>query len=235
MRTEINMCEIATKSTLLELGMSRFPDISTAEKKLLNATADAKGAIYGESPTEDRVVRGEVLSWICTCVDAAAKVTHRGISIDGAEVTGKVELEWGRVLFPIQATNCVFRDAINLKRAQINYLALSGTSIDQLSANGAVFEGSVLLNDGFRAQSEVNLAGAKLAGDLACDDGLFIGGEEALALDVRGATIEGGVHFRNGFKALCGVNVVGTVIGGNLDCESGQFASDGRIPALDAT
>jgi hypothetical protein len=80
-----------------------------------------------------------------------------GIIVVGAEIDGKVDLEWARISFAIRAKNCVFRDAIVLNYGQVAFLNLGGSTVKQLEANGTQFEESVLLRSGFQAQSPVNL------------------------------------------------------------------------------
>jgi hypothetical protein len=143
------MADIPAKSKLLDLAKNRFDEISPAEQKLFDAAAAGKDADCTGLIEKERVVRGDRFVWLCTDPDASAQVTYRGISIGGAEIKGKVDLEWAKISFPLLAWKCVFCEAIVLSRSQLGFLNLQGSSVKQLEANRTQFEGSVFLRFGF--------------------------------------------------------------------------------------
>jgi hypothetical protein len=226
------MAEAPARPKLLELAARRFDTISPAEQKLFDAAADGKDADCASLPERDRVIQADRFVWLCTNSDASAQVTYRGVSIVGAEIDGKLDLEWAKISFPILAWKCVFRDAIILSRSQIAYLNLAGSTAKQLKANSTQFGGSVFLHFGFIAEGPVNLIGATIGGDLNCTGGQFAGGGKALALSAGGAKIQGEVFMSQGFKAEGGVDFIAARIGRNLSCDGGQFVGKGEIPAL---
>jgi hypothetical protein len=228
------MADIPAKSKLLELAKSRFDEISPAERKLFETTAAGKKADCSGLSEKDRVVRGDCLVWLCTNPDASAEVTYRGISIGGAEIKGRVDLEWARISFPLVAWKCVFNDEIILSRSQLRFLNLQGSSVRQLEANRTEFEGSVLLRFGFKTQGPVNLGDSTIGGSLDCDGGEFLGNEKTPALSANGATIHGRVFMRRGFKAMGEVNLVGATMGRTLECDGGQFFGIGKSLAINA-
>ena len=71
-----------TGQTLLELAEKQFPDLSGAEKKLINAAAAGQEADYrsDDADTDDpgkwehwgpqRTIRAEVIRWLCVDVEA---------------------------------------------------------------------------------------------------------------------------------------------------------------------
>ena len=230
------MAEIAAKPSIFGLARSRFGDISSAENVLLTGALSGSDADCSGLPPNERTVRGELLSWLCATAENDSKLTRRGISLLGAEIIGKVDLSWARISFPISAKRCVFRDEIILRQARMLFLALSGSSVKELTATRARFEDSVLVNDGFIAERGLDLEGAMISGNLECDGSIFIGRGLTLALNADGATVKGDVRLRHGFKAARGISLIGTCISGNLDCSGGQFAGDiaKDIPALNA-
>jgi hypothetical protein len=170
------MAGAIAKQTLLELAKSRFgDDISLAEKELFEAAANGRNANCTGLPEKDRMIRGQLFSWVCTDAVAAKEVNYRGVSISGAEINGQVNIGWAKVSFPIQATNCVFKDEIDLIHGHFCFLSLSGSRTKGLAAHSAVFEDSVFLRNGFKAEGEVEFIGAAIGGDLDCDKGEFIG------------------------------------------------------------
>jgi sRNA-binding regulator protein Hfq len=233
--TATTMAETAPHTLLPQLMANRFGKLSLAEERLANAAA--KGEIADcitDLSGDDRIIRGDLLSWLCTNPNVSAQLTYRGVSITGAEVDNKTDLEWAKIPFPIRLVQCVFRDAIILSHAHIASLDLSGSSVQELQAVFTHFEGNLYLRNGFKAEGEVNLVGATIGGNLECDSGQFVSKSEAAALEANGANIEGGVFLRQGFKAEGGVNLVAAKIGRNLECDGGQIIGKGEIPALHA-
>jgi hypothetical protein len=78
------MVDTATIPTLLQLAASRFANISPAEQKLLEAATNGKDADCTSLSEKDRIIRGDLLSWLCKNQDASAQVTYRGVSIVSA-------------------------------------------------------------------------------------------------------------------------------------------------------
>jgi hypothetical protein len=141
------MGDITPTAILSEISM-RYGDISPAENRLVQATADAEDANCSDLSAGHRVIRGKVLSWFCSTMASASIPPQRGVSIIGADIDGKVDFAWAKIPFPILATNCTFQDAIILTRARFLFLSLSKSTVKELVANGARFEDCLLLNDG---------------------------------------------------------------------------------------
>jgi hypothetical protein len=226
------MADVAT--SLKQLAEDRFDqDIWPAEQRLFEATASGKDADCADLPEKERVIRADRISWLCTNPEAFACVTHRGLSITGAKIDGNVDLAWAKIPFRISATTCVFSGTVDVRRGDITFLNLGGSSVNQLNANTAHF-GGVFLRNGFKAEGGVNLVGAYIDGNLECGGSQFIGDDKVLALDASGATVKGGLYLRGGFKAEGGVKLVRAKIDGDLDCSGGEFISKTGTPALDA-
>ncbi len=156
------------------------------------------------------------------------------ISADGARVKGNVFLHDG------------FRaeGAVRLLGAQIGgQLSCSGgtftnppqegmdASGDALFADGAVVNGGVFLNKGFRADGEVRLLNAQIEGNLECDSSTFVNPPQAemnasgKALSADRAVVKGDVFLNKGFRADGAVRLLGAQIGGNLACSGGTFTN----------
>ena len=228
------MADTATIPTLLQLAPSRFDNISPAEQKLFEAATNGKDADCTSLSEKDRVIRGDLLSWLCKNRDASAQVTYRGVSIVGAQIEGELNLKWAKISFPLQARMCVFKEAIILENSHLVALIFLDTSIKDLRAEDVIVERSVILRDGFKAEGAVNFVGATIGGHFECDGGQFDFKGNAPALDANGVKVEGSVSLRTGFKAEGAVNFVGATIGGFLLCDGGQFNFKGDAPALGA-
>jgi hypothetical protein len=88
----------------------------------------------------------------------------------------------------------------------------------------------------FKAEGEVDLDNATIAGNLDCNGGVFTKGAEMnkYALRADEIQVEGGVYLRKGFRAEGEVSLHGAKVGSNLDCSGGQFINP-RGSAIDAT
>ena len=147
---------------LPQLAASRFVKLSLAEEKLVNAAANGTAADCSKLSREDRIIRGDLLSWLCTNPQASVQLTDRGVSVLGAEIAGKVDLEWAKISFPIVASQCAFKDPVILSHSDIAFLSFIGSSVTDLKADASYFEGSIYLTDGFEADGKVNFYGATI-------------------------------------------------------------------------
>jgi hypothetical protein len=229
------MADAAPKPTLLELAANRFDrDILSAEEKLFTAVENGEQADCGEGGEIKGVIRGDRLTWLCTDVEASAKITHRGVSIVGAEIDGKTDLASAKIAFPIQAFNCVFKDRIDLSHSRLFFLNLGGCSTRAIYAASAAFEDSVFLRRGFKATGGVVLGNATIQGTLDCSGGEFVGDDKIPALNAEGANIQGQVFFNNGFKATGRVILRTATVEGSLNCVGGLFVGNGPVATLNA-
>jgi hypothetical protein len=219
---------------VLNLTEQRFPHVSAAERKLVEAAADGTDADCAAPSDEDRVIRAELLAWLCVDLDVSKQVTGRGVSISGATIRGGLNLERAKISYPLQIVASVFEDWINLRDTHLVYLNLSGTRVPGLSLGGAEIERSLYLNNGFESKGEANLVGTKIGGDLYCTGGHFVGTGNQPALSANRANIEGAVFTNKGFTAQGEVILVAATIGSSLFCTGGQFVGTGNQPALSA-
>ena len=149
--------------------------------------------------------------------------THIGqIRADNLEVEGDVFLNDG---FKAKGEICLLH-----ARISGNFGCNNGHFINKseegraLIADGMQVKGNVFLDDGFKAEGEVRLLGARISGNLECSNGHFINkNKEGGALIADRMQVEGGVFLHNGFKAEGVVRLLGARISGNLECTNGHF------------
>jgi hypothetical protein len=228
----VTKADTPSKTPLLQLVANRFGKLSIAEEKVVSAVVNEKSADCSGLSGEEKDVRGELISWLCRNPDACAQISSLGISIIGAEISSKVDLARARISFPIAASKCVFDGPIDLSNSHVAFLSLEGGSANQLVAKYTYFEGSVNLQSVFKAGG-VNLAGARIDGDLTCEGGQFLGRDPTYVLYLSGVEIKGNVYLTNPFRAQGGVNLVAAQIDGHLYCGGGKFVSEDEIAALD--
>lgn len=221
------------KPTVAQLLASRFPGkLSLSEEKLAYAAANGEPADCSKLSGEDRKIRGDLLSWFCTDRDASAQITNRGVIIIGAEIVHKIDLQWAKIAFPIGLIQCVVKDSIILSNAQISFLNLEGSSVRELNAATAHFEGSLYLRNGFKAEAGVNIVDATIDKDVDCGDGQFIGKGVTPALNAERTKVNGNLYLAGDFQAKGVVYLLGAQIDGYLYCDGGHFVSEGETPAL---
>jgi hypothetical protein len=147
---------------------------------------------------EDAVINGNLLL--------------QGVSVDGevrligAQIGGTVNC--GGSTFSNSAESSDFRGEENRGKA--------------ISADRINVEGGIFLRNGFKAEGEVMLNGARVGGDLSCRGGSFrnINGS---ALSAENASVEGNVFLYDGFSAYGTVDFVRAKIGGSINCRGGTF------------
>jgi len=153
----------------------------------------------------------------------------KAINADGIKVEGSVFLRRGfKAEGEVHLVGATIGGNIECDGGQFVNKVGGGSAI---SADRINVEGSVFLREGFKAEGEVRLLGAKIGGDLDCEGGQFADkteGEQAINADRL--KVEGSVFLRDGFKAEGEVCLLGSTIGGNLECDGGQFVNkvDGR-------
>ena len=103
---------------------------------------------------------------------------------------------------------------------------IAGKQLPALNAQGVEVRQDIILS-AFTATGTVDVNGAKIGGQLACNAGHFEGGKDKdgsqlKALNAQSVEVGQGVFLRS-ITARGTVNVSGAKIGGQLDCEGARF------------
>ena len=159
------------------------------------------------------------------------------LSIESACIRGGVLLDQGFHSWGV----------VQLSRARIGIdLNCSGGRLENqgrhaLLAEHAQIENNVFLNrvpatnQGFHANGEVRLNGARIGGRLECNGGLFENSRRR-ALSADNMDVGGDVLLGNGFRANGEVRLISAKVGCDLDCTAGRFEnSGGDALTLDGT
>lgn len=221
---------------LLALARAEFPDLTPAEEALFTGIAAAgrvdfrSGDKKIDDPAQadqwgaDRTLRAEVLAWLCTEPQTRKCLTHRGIWVWGAKITGRLNLMDARFPFSLILAECALPEVLNLQDAEVDFLALTGSHIGQLSADRLRVKGSVNLDAGFTAAGQVRLLGAAIGEVLNCRGGRFAKRKnDKAALFADRIKVTGNVSLDKGFTAVGEVRLLGAAIGGQLKCGGGHF------------
>src|SRR6266567_7926377 len=195
----------AVGETLETLAKSHFKrEFTEAEHRLLANVRHGKFAYCGPSqgnndpnndPSkahkspgnpgwEDREIAADLIRWLCVEPRAKEHVDPNGIMIHAAEITGELNLDFVSVPFPLRLWNCALTQDVMLNQVDIARLDLQGSWTKSLVADGASVKGGAFLREGFRADGEVRLLGARIGGNLDCAGGAFMNhGGDALSAD----------------------------------------------------
>lgn len=218
----------------------KLSDLSESEQKLWQAAAT--GTVVdlrvGDSKLDaperwatwgpERSVRAEVITALLLGEGEATTVAVRGVRLQGARITGELNLEACTLRGPLALLGCSFAEAINLDKATAPSVRLTGTHIPALHARQLLTRGDLRLNDGFRVSGGVRAEQAHIGGVLDCTGGQFSNPDGA-ALFADGLTVDGDMYCREGFSASGEVVLLGAHIGGDLDCMRGQFSNPNGV------
>jgi hypothetical protein len=227
---------------LEQLAQAKFNPLSEAEIKLVRAAARGETAICGpqgkvDDPGNDpadsanwgpeRLIRAELLRWLCVNRDASDCVDRRGIRVQAARIEGKFEIPFLVVPFALGFARCSFWDNLDLRSIEISSLDLSGTWLPYLNLDHATVKGSLTLSNVH--STGLQLCGARIGGNLECEKASFQNPVQAnadwsgMAIDATDAKVDGAVLLRNGFIAEGVVRLFSATIGESLDCAGGTF------------
>lgn len=214
----------------------KLSDLTESEKKVWEATATGTlvdlrvGDSQLDSPERwaewgpERTVRAEVIADLLIGDGEAAAVAVRGVRLQGARITGDLNLEATTLRCPLALLDCSFASAINLYEAMALSVRLSGSHVPGIHARQLLTHGDLRLDKGFSVSGEIEVAAAHIGGMLDCRGGQF-SNPGGIALTAARLSVDGNMYCRQGFSASGEVRLPGAHIGGNLDCTGGQFSN----------
>jgi hypothetical protein len=226
------------------LARARFTNLTEAELRLLRLAPTGKIAGCGQSmniddldndPSKadawsmDREVSADLLRWLCADRIAREFVDPKGIQVMGAKITGVLDLSYLTIPFRLALWNCRLTNGVELLSTEIPELALRGSWLRSLVADRLAVSGTVFLSDGFHADGQVRLLGARIGGNLDCGNATFKNPSQpgepgsGKALNADRVSVNGAVLLNGKFRAEGEVSLPDARIGGDLDCANGTF------------
>src|SRR3984957_19836720 len=159
-----------------------FPDLNEAEQELLTACFRGELCAFGNDrpgqSTPQNTIRAGFLRFLILGGDAAAPVHEHGMGLRGAWILGTLDLIGATSTGHVLVTQSWFVEAPSLFNTRIKgTLSFAGSRVKALGADGLNSEGSVYLGNGFKAEGEVRLLGAKIGGTLECTNASFTAGK----------------------------------------------------------
>ena len=195
-----------------------------AEQTLIQACRKGAPTIFSmerpEKGSADNTIRAGVIRALLLGTGDCTRPA-RGLWIEGAWITGKLDLQGEALPVPLVLLNCTLEEDVMLRDCTLPALHLTGTHLPKLDAQRLQCNGPLHLRAGFQATGLVDLTGATVDGQLDCAGGKFLA--KGLALNCDTISVGAAVFLRTGFEAQGEVNLVGAKIGGQLDCDRGKF------------
>ena len=180
------------------------------------------------APSDDNTIRPALIRHLAEADCPDVTLSHYGLAIFGAWVTGPLNLDGLRNDISITLAHSHIDGQIHLDHARLYKVILSGSSCNGLHGHGCKLTASFFLRDGFHATGSVDLNSATVGGQLSCTGGRFDGnGDEALT--ANRLTVKGTLFLHNGFHATGTVDLNRATVGGQLACVDGQFDGNGGV------
>ncbi len=168
------------------------------------------------SSSTDNGLRGEFLSGLIMAMAKAHSLgeaaASRRLSIAAANISGHLDLAHVERIPPLEFTNCIFENPVDLSHASIASLNFRGSQLPSLDCSGANIKGGVTLASYFRALGPVNFTGAKVGGLFKASGGQFRAMDNAptgQALTLKRARLDNNLLCGENFVAEGLVNLTG--------------------------
>ena len=222
--------------------------------KLGTGSAEDDKPVEEEDWGPERRVRAEVLAaLLCGAAEVeSGKVGE--VYLDGACISGKLELPGAIFKHRLRLKNCYVPDGIDLSEATTRTLELQGCRVGAvrlddaeiggvfdlrgthlygkdgpaLSAESLTVTSDMRCDEEFYADGEISLMGAKIGGQLNFS-GAHLNGKDRRALAARSLTVAADMLCDEGFQADGEISLMGAKIGGQLSLTGARLnGKDGR-------
>jgi hypothetical protein len=218
-------------SDLHTLAVTKFSYLTSSESKVLSAFAEGTIAWCGASPgteqaendpvkatswDDQRTIRSEFLTWLCTNASQHRRIGASGLSISAARIKGKIDLTRSQIPFPIRLLNCWIPAGLVLIYARCQAVDVSGSYTGYIDARSLVVDGDLLMNTGFVALGGIDLSDAEILGDLNFAGAMLLNAHGA-ALRAERINVKRRLLLTDGFNACGSIDLPEANIGGNLD------------------
>lgn len=135
---------------LISLARSRFQNRTSAETLAIRAAAVGEVAACGpiseyadsldpfklNTDWSKRVIRADIVRWLCLEGGTTELVPRSGIQIFAAMIVGELDMQYSLTPFPLTLQSCFITDTISFKNARLSSLILSGSHVSRILADG---------------------------------------------------------------------------------------------------
>lgn len=204
--------------------------LTAAERKLIAACRAGEACVLSDNrPTQagpDNIIRASLLRLLITGGTADCGLHETGVCLLGGWIVGRLDLSFTRARGRTILGKCHFAEKPRMEQAELQFLSLKDSHLPGLWAPGFKVTRSLFLRK-VTIRGTVDMNGADIGGQLACNDATFYGkdGEAFRALGVK----VGESLFLTKVKTSGSVTVAGADIGGLLSCEGATFDGKGGM------
>ncbi len=191
------------------LTLKELAPFSPAEEKLLAECIRPNRLVVGDGElpaeeTPDCCIRAQLIRLLL--LGNEGQLDAKGLRLRGAWIKGVLDLQGCDCNRDITLSHCHVVEPLVLVNTRLRGLHISGSLIHGLSADNAVFSGSLYVRSGTLIQGEASLAGARISGDVQiCDVEIHPPGNDAVfapSLRVEGSVFLGNYPYGNGVSTL---------------------------------
>ena len=180
----------------------------------------------------DRQIGARLIRWLCVDQKAKTLLDVKGIQLEGARITGVLDLSYANIPFRMSFRRCGFSETFRMHASETKELVLTGSSLVHLDFQRTHIRGAVWLDEGFHVTQGVDLKNSQIDGDLDCGGGFFQGpmdddgiSEAIIATD---AVVLGNVYFGDNSECRGAVKFANIRIGADLDCSGNRDVAGGK-------
>jgi hypothetical protein len=167
---------------LLDLANQHFYDLTEPELHFLKSVRAGKEDRIESATLPRRILRCEIIRWLCTNEEAKKFVDPFGIQIHFAEITalpnskGECVLDFSSLIlpFPLVFKNCVLPSKVRMLGMEATFLSFEDSKIGCIEADVLRIKGDFYLRgESFSSNGFVRFPGATIGGDLDCNGARF--------------------------------------------------------------
>ena len=212
-------------------------NLTPSEQRMWDTVMAGQPCVFGDDdPRElaspdawgpERTVRGHVLAELLMAAGATESASIRQIQIQGARVTGELDVSHAELRAAVEARRCLFEDDLILWFTRARALQMEECVLASVTATGARIEGLLGIFQS-RVLGNVLLIDAKI-GHSVVFAGSTISGYAGQALSANRLEVDGDVFLSDGFISSGAVLFPDARIGAALNCSGGRFENPGGL------
>lgn len=203
--------------------------LSEAERLLIENCRIGQPTVLGdgslpEEPSAERTIRADLLRYLITGGCDDCRIHERGVSLNGAWVSGVLDLSFARAAGPVFMSACCLQFALVAERALFDMLVLRDCHLPELFAPGAVVRGGVFL-ERTKSRGEICFANAEINGPFDCR-GADLQPAAGFALNLESSVVRGSVSL-NELTCIGEISMSGAEVGGQLSLDGARLEAGG--------
>ncbi len=200
-------------------------ELTPAEVKLIEACLAGQPCVLGENrpdkASEDREIRAPILKALITGGLRDQPTTDIGVHLEGAYISGVLNLLMCRAKGLTGLFNCRLDNGIDAFEATFEALNLSGSEFLYFMGQGARIRGNLFITSA-SINGQVSISAATIGGQLAFA-GTRIVSDTGVAVAGEGVSIGSGAFFHHGFFSHGEVNLARSTIRGTLEFQTANI------------